>query len=333
MKIFVTGHRGYIGVHLVDILKKKGHSIVGCDIGLFDGCALEPFTLPDLEITKDIRGLTVDELRGCDCVAHLAAISNDPMGELDPDVTRSVNRDGSIHVAKVAKEAGVKRFLFSGSCSVYGKGQQSDLDETAPLRPLSTYAISKVEAESEISKMADADFSPTFLRNATAYGYSPMLRLDLVANNLLACAFTRGDIRIKSDGKPWRPLIHCRDIARAFLHFMEAPVNKIHNNRVNVGGNAENYQVRQVGDIVKNLVPNSKIVYTGEIGVDPRDYRVRFDLLNRLFPDFRLQYNLLEGMVELQQKFTTYGLSLADFEGDRFVRLRTLRKRINLLTV
>lgn len=331
MKIFVTGHRGYIGVHLVDLLKKAGHFVTGCDLGLFNGCEWENYTKPDLEIIKDIRSLEINDIYGHDIVMHLAAISNDPMGDLIEELTYSVNLNGSINLAKLAKAAGVKRFLFSGSCSVYGKGESLDLDENANLNPVSAYAISKVEAEKQIIELADENFSTSVLRNATAYGYSPMLRIDLVVNNLLACAFTKGEIRIMSDGTPWRPLIHCKDIARAFLAFAEAPLQNVHKKSVNIGANKENFQVKDVADLVKQLLPDSKIVFTGEVGNDPRNYRVNFDLLNNLIPDFQLEYNLEIGMYELFKKFNELNFSLSDFEGEKFVRLRTLKNRLNTL--
>ncbi len=331
MKIFVTGHRGYIGVHLVDLLKKAGHYVTGCDLGLFDGCEWENYIKPDVEIIKDIRSLEINDIYGHDIVMHLAAISNDPMGDLIEELTYSVNLNGSINLAKLAKAAEVKRFLFSGSCSVYGKGEKLDLDENAKLNPVSAYAISKVEAEKKILELADENFSASILRNATAYGYSPMLRIDLVVNNLLACAFTKGEIRIMSDGTPWRPLIHCKDIARAFLAFAEAPLQNVHKRSVNIGSNKENYQVKDVADFVQQLLPDSKIVFTGEVGNDPRNYRVNFDLLNKLIPDFKLEYSLENGMYELFEKFTELNFSLSDFEGDKFVRIRTLNNKLNTL--
>ncbi len=213
MKIFATGHRGYIGAHLVDVLKQEGHTVIGCDVGLFEGCQWEPLVDPDRELVKDVRKIEARDLDGCDCVMHLAAISNDPMGELNAQLTFDINRDASIRLAETAKRAGVPRFLFSGSCSIYGQGEKLDLAETDPLNPLTAYARSKIETEQAVSRLADASFSPVYLRNATAYGHSPMLRIDLVVNNLLASAMAYGEIRIQSDGTPWRPLIHCRDIA------------------------------------------------------------------------------------------------------------------------
>ena len=212
---------------------------------------------------------------------HLAAISNDPMGELNAQLTFDINRDASIRLARMAKQAGVPRFLFAGSCSIYGKGEKLDLDEDDPLNPLTAYAKSKIETEQAVSELADASFTPVYLRNATAYGHSPMLRIDLVVNNLLASAMAYGEIRIQSDGSPWRPLIHCRDIARAFAAFARAPREVVHGQAVNVGGNRENYQVRDIGDQVQRLIPTAKVVYTGEVGSDSRDYRVKFDQASR----------------------------------------------------
>ncbi len=331
MKVLVTGHRGYIGAHLVKLLKELGHFVTGVDLNLFDGCNWDELPKADIELIKDFRDLTDDEIKEHDCIMHLAAISNDPMGNLNENLTYKVNLFGSIELAIKAKKNGVPKFLFSSSCSVYGKGLKLDLDESSDLNPVSAYAISKVKAEEEISKLADNNFCPVFLRNATAYGDSPMLRIDLVVNNLLACAVAFGNIRIMSDGSPWRPLIHAKDIARAFIAIAEAPKNVIFNQVINIGANNENYQVKEIASYVKELVPNAEIIFTGEVGNDPRNYRVNFDKLYNLLPEFKLEYNLKKGMEELYDKLITKGFSISDFESVKFVRLRTLKNKLHLL--
>src|SRR6266508_4537755 len=310
MKVFVTGHRGYIGAQLVDVLKEAGHQVTGCDLDLFAGCEWEPVTRPDRELISDVRVLTARELEGYDCVMHLAAISNDPMGELDPELTLSTNRDGSLHVARLAKEAGVERFLFAGSCSVYGNSARPAMTESDPVAPLSMYARSKIEAESRLAELAGDGFVPV----------------------LLPSAYAVGSIRIMSDGSPSRPLVHCRDIARAFLALAESPPELVSGRAINVGGNDENYRVREIADAVQQLVPEAEIVYTGEVGEDPRSYRVSFDLLGEIAPEFRLEPSLTAGLEELLAKLRQHRFSLADWEGARFVRMRTLRDRLERLT-
>ena len=333
MKIFVTGHRGFIGAHLVDVLKQEGHTVVGCDLKLFDGCNWEPLIEPDRELVKDVRTIEASDLDGCDCVMHLAAISNDPMGELNAQLTFDINRDASIRLAKIAKHAGVPRFLFAGSCSIYGKGEKLDLDENDPLNPLTAYAKSKIETEQAVSKLADASFTPVYLRNATAYGHSPMLRIDLVVNNLLASAMSYGEIRIQSDGSPWRPLIHCRDIARAFAAFAKAPSGgcprpgrerrrqqrKLSGPRCRRPGSAADPHA------LRSSTPARSALIRGTTESTSTSFP-------RLLPDFRLQYNLVSGMEELYRKMVEHGFGKKDFEGDQFVRLRTLKGRFNLLS-
>lgn len=331
MKVFVTGHQGYIGAHLVSLLQNAGHHVTGCDIGLFEGCEWDGLPKADKELRKDLRHVTEEDLKGIDCVMHLGALSNDPMGDIDEALTYAINRDGSIALAEKAKKAGVERFLFSSSCSIYGKGEKLDLEEGDPTHPLTAYASSKIATEEALDRLADDSFTPASLRNATAYGYSPNFRNDLVVNNLLTCAYAMKDIRIKSDGTPWRPLIHCKDIARAFVAFLEAPRETIHNKVVNIGGNEENYQVMDVADKVKKLVPDVEVVFTGEVGNDPRNYRVNFNRLNELLPDFELEYTLDKGMEELLEALKAHGFNKEDFNGDRYIRLKVLQKRLHLI--
>lgn len=330
-KILVTGHLGYIGVHLVDLLKAAGYIVIGCDLGLFKGCEWETFTKADCEIHADFRSLRSEQLKEIDAVMHLAAISNDPMGDLDPTITYAINRDGTIDLAKKAKAAGVPLFLFASSCSIYGKGGEFDVDESGEVAPITPYAHSKIDAEEALKDLSNEDFKTISLRNATAYGHSPMLRIDLVVNNLLACALSRGDIRVMSDGSPWRPLIHCRDIAKAFVAFLETPPKEF-NTIVNVGGNRENYQVKAIVEKLQMRLPHTKVIFTGEVGADPRNYRVNFNKLSKLLPNFKLSYTIDKGIEELLSKYQTHKFTEADFLGDRFVRLRTLKKRMDLIT-
>lgn len=328
MRVLVTGHRGYIGPWVVRLFKDAGHEVVGVDVGLFEGCAFEPLPYADAEWSRDFRDLSVRDLASFDAIVHLAAISNDPMGELDPGLTRAVNLEGSVALAECARDAGVSRFLFSGSCSVYGKGgDDAPADESSPVQPLSVYAESKVLAETRIGALAQPGFSPVFLRNATAFGHSPMLRIDLVVNNLLACAVARGEIRIHSDGSPWRPLIHCRDIAAALLAIAEAPVELTHGLAINVGDDGQNYRVKDVADVVGNLVPTARVIYTGEAVDDPRDYRVSFSRLRRLLPAFAPLYDLRTGAEDLLRRLQQRGFRQTDFDSPRYVRLRTLQRR------
>ncbi len=323
-RIFVTGHRGYVGVQLVDLLKVNGYQVTGCDLNLFEGCACTSFTLPDRELLRDIRSLTPFDLEGHDCVMHLAAISNDPMGELDPHLTREINHKGSLILAQAAKAAGVPLFLFASSCSIYGKHGQLPLTEKDPTAPLSVYAASKIQAEQDLTELSSEQFKVGFLRSATAYGFSPMLRIDLVVNNLLACALTTGEIRVQSDGSPWRPLIHCKDIARAFLAWLESPPQEPAL-ALNIGCNQENYQVLEIVKKVQWHLPNTQVLFTGETGADPRNYQVNFTLLQQKLPHFQCVYSLDQALSELLQDYREHKFSLADFRGDRFVRLRRLR--------
>ncbi len=333
MKVFVTGHKGYIGTHLVSLLKEFGHTVTGCDLNLFQGCEWNQVPMADTELIKDIRKVTERDLAGHDCVMHLASISNDPMGKLNEDVTFSINRDGTIHLAKLAKAAGVPRFLFAASCAEYGRKGTDSLDENSPFDPLSAYAKSKVEAEEVLKNMSDGTFCVVTLRNATSFGSSSMLRLDLVANNLLASAYALGEIRVMSDGTPWRPVVHCKDIARAFIAFMTAPTDIVCGRAVNIGANAENYQIFQIAETVKKIVPKAPIIYTGEIGGDARSYRVNFDLLGKLLPDFKIAYPLQAGLEELHEQFVQHRFIADDFLGDRYFRLRAIKRKFDNLVI
>lgn len=329
-KILVTGHLGYIGAHLVELLQASGYFVVGCDLNLFEGCAWEKIPKPDLEMLRDFRELEIEDLEGLEAVMHLAAISNDPMGDLDPSITYSINREGSISLAAKAKKAGVPLFLFASSCSIYGKGEKLDINESGITSPLTPYARSKIEAEAALIALSDEHFKTILLRNATAYGTSPSLRIDLVVNNLLACAVSENLLRVMSDGSPWRPLIHCRDIARAFLAFFETPPPESFL-VVNVGANHENYQVKDIVNKIHQRLPDTAVIFTGEVGQDPRNYRVNFDLLGKVLPHFHLEYHLDKGIEELLEKYIKYKFSIEDFHGDQFVRLRTLKKSLDRL--
>ncbi len=330
--VLVTGHKGYIGPHLINILKKSNeYKIFGCDIGLFSDVAWRTLPNVDIEFNKDFRDLTELELSQIDTVVHLAAISNDPMGDLDENITLNINAYGTEEFAEKCKKAGVKRFLMSSSCSIYGKSDKENMVETDETEPLTTYAKSKIYVEEKVSKMSSDNFCVSFLRNSTAYGDSDNLRIDLVVNNFLSCAIAKNEIQIMSDGTPWRPLIHCKDIANAFKLFIDAPSNLINNQIVNIGSNNENFQVKDVADIAKKLFPDCDITYTGEAVNDSRDYKVNFNKFKNMFPDFNFEYNLLSGMEELAKRLIDYSFSQDDFDGDQFIRLKTISKKLDLI--
>lgn len=334
MKVLVTGHLGYIGAHLGHLLMSEGYEVTGVDLHLFQGCEWDPTPEVSRSLRMDYRLLKEEDLAGMDAIIHLAALSNDAMGQLDETLTYSVNAEGTINLAKRAKAAGVRRFIFSGSCAIYGKGTgQETLDEGATVNPLTAYANSKVLAERALEALADHRFHPILLRNATAYGYSPALRIDLVANDLLASAMAYGEVRIHSDGLPWRPLVHCRDIARACAASLHVPMPDAGALSINVGSNKENYQVYEIANLVATLVDGATITYTGKTGPDPRDYRVDFSRLQRLFPDRTIKTTLSEGLKELAQAYRRHNFEPRDFEGSRFYRLRTLieKGRLNWL--
>jgi nucleoside-diphosphate-sugar epimerase len=326
VRVLVTGHLGYIGAVLAPFLAEAGHEVVGLDSDLYRGCTFgddewHP-TVPSIE--KDIRDVDTDSLDGFDAVLHLAALSNDPLGALDENLTYEINHLASVRLAEQAKRAGVDRFLFSSSCSNYGaSGGEELLDEEAELRPLTAYGISKVLVERDVGALADESFSPTFLRNATVYGISPRLRLDIVVNNLVAWAFTTGEVRLSSDGTPWRPLVHVQDVCRAFLAVLEAPRELVHAQAFNVGGNAENYQVRDVAKIVADIVPGSRVEPAADASPDARNYRVSCAKLAETL-GFETHWDVRQGAREHYDAYRETQLTLADLEGPRYQRLRRI---------
>ncbi|MBI4600423.1 MAG: SDR family oxidoreductase [Planctomycetes bacterium] len=328
MRVLVTGHLGYIGPHLVELLLEEGHQVTGVDLNLFEESLIYPHALPQRNRILDIRDLRPDDLRGHDAVVHLAAISNDAMGILNPELTWKVNFEGTLHVAQCAVRAGVPRFLFSSSCSVYGKTDDKPIDERGSAAPVSVYAETKVKVEEALSELASSSFSPVYLRNATAFGTSPRLRLDLVLNHLFASAYSTGVIKVLTDGTPWRPLIHCRDIARAFVYFLKAPLERIHDEAFNIGSSVETYQVRDVANLVKRLMPHCELSFAEGATSDPRDYKVDFTKLKTTFPDFELEYTLERGGMELKEHFYRYGLPMDCLTGDRFIRLKALKRKL-----
>jgi nucleoside-diphosphate-sugar epimerase len=333
MRVLVTGSRGYIGCHVVEALKSEGNFVKGVDLDLFAGCDLSDLPEPHEFLQQDVLDLTPDDFEGFDAVIHLAALSNDPVSELSPAHTWRINFEGSMHVARCAKAAGVSRFIFSSSCSIYGATGDEALGETARTQPITVYGETKIASEQGIGEMADDQFSPTFLRNATAYGSSPRLRLDVVLNNLAAWAFTTGEIRIISDGTPWRPLVHTKDIARGMVYLLTVDRSLVHNEVFNFGRTKENYRVREVAEAVLDAVPGSSVVYTGEGSPDARDYSVDFSKFAQRFPAFDFEHDLRSGAKDLLEAYASYGLTKEDVEGAKFIRLKTLKARGQLIGV
>lgn len=327
MRVLVTGHNGYIGCALVPILTRAGHEVVGLDNCLFEDCTLGPDVAPIQAIRKDVRDVDVHDVEGFQAIIHLAGISNDPLGDFNPECTYEINHRASVRLAKLAKQAGVERFLFSSSCSNYGAaGSEAILTEDAAFNPVTPYGESKVFVERDVAKLADQNFTPVFLRNATAYGFSARLRGDLVLNNLVGWAHITGMVRLKSDGTPWRPIVHIEDISEAFLALLGAPKELVHNQAFNVGRTEENYQMRDLANIVMETVPGSTVTFADGAGPDKRCYRVNCDKILNQIPAFKPRWTAREGARQLYEAYKSFGLTLADFEGARYMRIKHVKK-------
>jgi len=327
MRVLVTGHTGFIGAVMVPMLQRAGHDVVGMDTGFYDDCNFLGSMAKIAAIRKDIRDATRDDLKGFDAVVHLAALSNDPLGDFDPELTYDINHRATARIASFAREAKVRRFLFSSSCSNYGaSGGDGLLDERSSFNPVTAYGVSKVRAEKDLLELATDEFSPVLLRSATAYGVSARLRCDIVLNNLTAWAVATGKVLIKSDGTPWRPIVHVEDICRAFVAALEAPRETVHAQAFNVGRPEENYRISELAEIVRDTVPGCTIEFAGDAQPDTRNYRVDTSKIARTLPSFRPQWTARKGAQQLYQAFREARITLEDIEGWRYRRIGQLRK-------
>lgn len=328
MNVLVTGNNGYIGSVLTRLLLEKDYTVTGCDTNYYSGCEFNEFHYPQIsQINKDIRAVSKRDLENIDAIIHLAALSNDPLGTFNTRLTDEINYQATVKIASLAKESGIRRFIYASSCSIYGIAGEDELTEDSPLAPVTAYAASKLKSEKALSKMADDDFSPVFLRPSTAYGIAPMLRCDLVVNNLVGWACTTGKIRIMSDGTPWRPAVHVEDLSQAFIACLESPIEIIHNQAFNVGQNKENYQIRDMANVVKRIVPGCEIEYTGEHGSDSRTYKVNFDRVSTELKDFfHPKWDIERGVIQLYEAYKSHGLTGEEFMGNKYIRLNQLKR-------
>lgn len=326
MKVLMTGHKGYIGSVMTPMFRSAGHSVIGLDSYLFEGCTFGacPEDIPGRRL--DLRDVRRSDLEGFDAIVHLAALSNDPLGNFNPECTYDINHQASVRLAELAKEAGVPRFLYASSCSLYGVAGDAPVTEEADFNPVTPYGESKVRVEKDLVGLADDNFSPTYFRNATAYGVSPCLRVDLVVNSLVGYAYTTGEVLIQSDGSPWRPLVHVEDICRAFLAALHAPRELVHNQAFNVGRSEENYRIREVADIVRDVVPNCVIKYAAGGGPDARCYRVDCDKIARTLPEFKPQWTVRRGVEQLYAAYRCHGLTESEFLGSKYLRIKRIKQ-------
>lgn len=330
MRVLITGHEGYIGAVMAPMFRDEGIDVTGLDSGLFADCDFgsQPSGIPG--IRKDLRDVSESDLEGFDAIVHLAAISNDPLGNLNPDCTYAINHRASVRLAELAKKVGVERFLYSSSCSVYGAASPDDvLDESAAFSPVTPYAESKVRVEADLAPMASDDFCPVYLRNATVYGVSPRLRGDLVVNNLVGWAMTTGQVLLKSDGSPWRPLVHVEDVCRAFLAALRAPRDVVHNQAFNVGRSGETFRIIEVAEMVAEAVEASAVEIADGAGPDPRCYRVNFEKIESSLPGYDPSWTVAKGVVQLREAYTANGLTQHDLEGSRFLRIARIQELLD----